>query len=200
MLSLCFVFVVLFVLFVGFFFWSFSQLFSSLLSFHFKQRSRKLSDAKENEHHRGYDRKWREFSGPITARRKVNALLETVLQLIKIFSLFLDRNHKTGGSLEWSSVSTKSWHFSKFPSHFFFSLFLLPIYYRLSNHRGKCGLVLGLRSAFTHWTGNSSGAKFLFSISYIVNSSNLMRANLSNSLIYLWSTIFHGWIPKCKHR
>lgn len=80
-----------------FFFWSFSQLFSSLLSFHFKERSRKLSDAKENEHHRGYDRKWREFSGPITARRKVNALLETVLQLIKIFSLFLDWNHKTGG-------------------------------------------------------------------------------------------------------
>lgn len=75
-----------------------------------------------NEHHRGYDRKWREFSGPITARRKVNALLETVLQLIKIFSLFLDRNHKIGGSLEWSSVSTKSWHFSKFPSRFFFSL------------------------------------------------------------------------------
>lgn len=105
-----------------FFFWSFSQLFSSLLSFRFKQRSRKLSDARENEHHRGYDRKRREFSGPITARRKVNALLETVLQLIKIFSLFLDRNHKTGGSLEWSSVSTKSWHFSKFPSHFFFSL------------------------------------------------------------------------------
>lgn len=105
-----------------FFFWSFSQLFSSLLSFHFKERSRKLSDARENEHHRGYDRKWREFSGPITARRKVNALLETVLQLNKIFSLFLDRNHKTGGSLEWSSVSTKSWHFSKFPSHFFFSL------------------------------------------------------------------------------
>lgn len=122
LLSLCFVFVVLFVLFVGFFLLSFSQLFSSLLSFHFKQRSRKLSDARENEHHRGYDRKWREFSGPITARRKVNALLETVLQLIKIFSLFLDRNHKTGGSLEWSSVSTKSWHFSKFPSHFFFSL------------------------------------------------------------------------------
>lgn len=122
LLSLCFVFVVLFVLFVGFFFWSFSQLFSSLLSFHFKERSRKLSDARENEHHRGYDRKWREFSGPITARRKVNALLETVLQLNKIFSLFLDRNHKTGGSLEWSSVSTKSWHFSKFPSHFFFSL------------------------------------------------------------------------------
>ena len=122
MLSLCFVFVVLFVLFVGFFFWSFSQLFSSLLSFHFKERSRKLSDARENEHHRGYDRKWREFSGPITVRRKVNALLETVLQLIKIFSLFLDRNHKIGGSLEWSSVSTKSWHFSKFPSHFFFSL------------------------------------------------------------------------------
>lgn len=122
LLSLCFVFVVLFVLFVGFFFWSFSQLFSSLLSFHFKERSRKLSDARENEHHRGYDRKWREFSGPITVRRKVNALLETVLQLIKIFSLFLDRNHKIGGSLEWSSVSTKSWHFSKFPSHFFFSL------------------------------------------------------------------------------
>lgn len=45
-----------------------------------------------------------------------------VLQLIKIFSLFLDRNHKIGGSLEWSSVSTKSWHFSKFPSRFFFSL------------------------------------------------------------------------------
>lgn len=122
LLSLCFVFVVLFVLFVGFFFWSFSQLFSSLLSFRFKERSRKLSDARENEHHRGYDRKWREFSGPITARRKVNALLETVLQLIKIFSLFLDRNHKIGGSLEWSSVSTKSWHFSKFPSRFFFSL------------------------------------------------------------------------------
>ena len=101
---ICFLFVsfllsFLFYLLV-FFLLSFSQLFSSLLSFHFKERSRKLSDARENEHHRGYDRKWREFSGPITVRRKVNALLETVLQLIKIFSLFLDRNHKIGGSLE----------------------------------------------------------------------------------------------------